>query len=217
MTRHETHLLRLLGLASCFALCFVAVDMAINRSLEFWYLPWNLFLAWVPVIFSCLFVVKKRWPTYAKVLLFTCWLIFLPNTFYVITDIIHINDQVRRSQTLDTIVLATTIFPAFMLGLLSLWQIDQRLFSRFATWLRRSALIGTAVLCGFAIFIGRELRWNSWDVLVHPFALIRDIVLVILLPVGFMHLAIVTLAFAVCILGSYWLFHSHFLDRHVRR
>jgi len=43
---------------------------------------------------------------------------------------------------------------------------------------RRLAHISMAVVllaCSFAIYLGRYLRWNTWDIVTQPFALLFDI------------------------------------------
>ena len=38
-----------------------------------------------------------------------------------------------------------------------------------------AASVGVLFLSAFGIFLGRELRWNSWDVVTAPGALARDV------------------------------------------
>lgn len=206
MSLKDKQLLTRLFLASCVSVGFFAVHVLMNQSLEFWYMPWNLFLAWMPVAFSSLYLIKKKWPQPARLLLLLLWLLFLPNSFYVVTDIIHINDQVRVNQTFDVLVLVTAIAPAFLLGLLSLRQIDRSTLRKLARPWRRFALISIALLCGIAIYIGRELRWNSWDIIAHPIALLRDVHGIAMSPDSVLQLSIVMVSFSVCILSSYWIF-----------
>jgi uncharacterized membrane protein len=56
----------------------------------------------------------------------------------------------------------------FLLGFLSLYLMQQVIAERCgsaAGWLFTMAV---TMASGFAIYLGRFLRWNSWDVVVHP-------------------------------------------------
>jgi uncharacterized membrane protein len=37
-------------------------------------------------------------------------------------------------------------------------------------------VLGAAALSGFGVYVGRFLRWNSWDALLRPRALVGDLV-----------------------------------------
>lgn len=205
MQSKDKQFLKLLGVSSAISVGLIVIHALLNLSIEFWYMLWNLFLAWVPVIFSTLFVTKRHWPRYAKTLLLFLWLLFLPNSFYVVTDLIHINDEVRLSQTLDVVVLLATVVPAFLLGLLSLWQIDRTTIQRRMASKRHLILFVISVLCGIAIYIGRELRWNSWDIITHPLSLTKDFFVAITSPASSLEFILVTTAFSVCIFTAYFL------------
>jgi len=200
---NDTHALKLLGVASCVGVGFFIAHVLLNRSIEFWYMPWNLFLAWVPMLFSSLLIVKKHWAKPAKLFLLIAWLVFLPNSFYVVTDIIHINDQMRVNQTFDVLVLMTTIAPAFLVGLYSLWHIDRMLLSKLPQ--RKLALLCISLLCGIAIYIGRELRWNSWDIVANPLLLLRDLFATMSSPASLLQLLLVAVSFSVSIMAAYYL------------
>jgi uncharacterized membrane protein len=149
-----------------------------NHSLDFWYLVWNLFLAWLPVIFvGWLLGVLRRWPwlNWRPVLLTILWLGFLPNSFYLLTDFIHLQQDVRADILYDTIMLESFVISGFLLGYLSLYLVHgallKRVQARTAGW-----LVGlTILLCSFAIYLGRDLRLNSWDILVNPARLLFSV------------------------------------------
>jgi uncharacterized membrane protein len=42
--------------------------------------------------------------------------------------------------------------------------------------------LGGLLASGFGIYVGRFLRWNSWDILTNPFSLARELGHHILLP-----------------------------------
>ena len=67
------------------------------------------------------------------------------------------------------------IFTASLLGFSSLYMVQAQLRRRVN--LRTSAIVTGVIilLCSFAIYLGRDLRWNSWDVLVNPAGILFDV------------------------------------------
>lgn len=158
-------------------LSFIRVQMTGSDDLLF--LIWNLLLAWIPLIFAWLLYSKTAqvglsW-SWQNGLFFTVWLLFLPNALYMITDFVHLEGYFDEPQRLFDIVLITSYaLTGMVLGLLSLLLVHIRAVQRlgpFGHWLPIVALL----LSGFAIYLGRYLRWNSWDVLINPFALLFDV------------------------------------------
>src|SRR5262249_22497374 len=103
------------------------------------------------------------------------WLVFFPNAPYLITDIIHLRPRAYAPFWFDLIVLVAFAWTGFILGLVSL-VLMQEVIRSFAgglvSWL--FAFIALA-LSSFGIYLGRFLRWNSWDLLLNPFALLGEI------------------------------------------
>ena len=162
-------LLPLAALAAASAWCVVL--LAVRRH-EFGYsgypyLVWNLALAWIPLVLAVLLVrsyARRRSP----VELFAvgaAWLVFLPNAPYVLTDFIHLGE---RHRLFDTLLIASFAFTSLALGFASLLLV-QLVVTRAA-----GAMIGwaTALASLFAasvgIYLGRVLRFNSWDVVHRP-------------------------------------------------
>jgi uncharacterized membrane protein len=149
-----------------------------NRSLEFNYLLWNLFLAWLPLLVTALLLRALRtqlWSNWGPLTLTLLWLLLLPNTFYMISDFIHIQDVVRSNLLYDVVMFTAFIINAALLGFSSLYLIHAQLHKRIG--IRRSSItVGVILfLCSFAIYLGRDLRWNSWDVLVNPAGILFDV------------------------------------------
>ncbi len=154
------------------------VDALRNHNLNFVYLIWNLFLGWLPLVFALWLeriLRRKLWSSWQAIGVTLLWLAFLPNSFYIITDYIHLQDYLRVDPVFDIIVFSEFILTGFTLGLLSLYlvhqQLRQRLRGRSSTWMLALVIFSTS----FAIYIGRDLRWNTWDVLLNPASLLFDI------------------------------------------
>ena len=150
-----------------------------NHSLEFAYLIWNLFLAWVPLGLALWLQHTLRhtlWSSWTALALTALWIGFLPNSFYLITDYIHLQEITPRVDLLyDVVMFSSFIFNGVILGYLSLYIVHRRLLERVSRRVA-SGLIGLVLLVSsFAIYIGRELRWNTWDVLANPASLLIDV------------------------------------------
>lgn len=149
-----------------------------THTWKFAYLNWNLFLAWTPLLFTfwLLKVLKRKlWSSWEALLVTIIWLTFLPNSFYMISDFVHILEVPPQQVLFMVVVFASFIFNGVMLGYLSLFQIHHELLTRVSK--RTSAtLMGLVLaLCSFAIYLGHDLRWNSWDILRDPGGILVDI------------------------------------------
>jgi len=151
--------------------------MAITHTDRYWFLIWNLFLAWLPLLFA--WFLYKRTPkgllwSWQNFVLFILWLLFLPNAFYLFTDFIHLQPTGEIGLMYDVVLIGCYAWCGFIMGYLSLYMVHMRTLQRFgriAHWLPPICLL----LCGFAIYLGRYLRWNSWDIIINPFGLLFDI------------------------------------------
>ena len=147
-----------------------------SGTLHYFFMIWNLFLGFIPLIFSRLvregiIQNKSRWiiPIYA-----TLWLLFFPNSYYMLTDLYHFNIRPGMPQWYDLLFLLTFAWTGIMMGMMSLWDIETALIHRKREkWIPivSSFLLS---LAGFGIYLGRDLRWNSWDLFTNFFHIISD-------------------------------------------
>jgi uncharacterized membrane protein len=148
-----------------------------NHSLAFDYLTWNLALAWLPLIFATRLTVvlrRKLWSSWEALTLSVLWLGFLPNSFYMISDYIHLQNVSQSAIIYDALILTSFIYTGVTIGFSSLFLIHLHLKRRLPA--SQAALwIGlTLFISSIAIYFGRDLRWNSWDVLTNPGGLLFD-------------------------------------------
>lgn len=149
-----------------------------NHSSEFSYLVWNLFLAWLPLIFALrlLETLKtKRWSSWEGIGWSLLWLVFLPNSFYMISDFIHLQEVQRVDILYDALMFTAFIYTGVALGFSSLYLIHQRLRRRLSDRTAAGWIAATLFVCSAAVYVGRDLRWNSWDILFNPGGLLFDI------------------------------------------
>ncbi len=145
---------------------------------DYAFLVWNLFLAWLPLVFgllACREFGETGRPTWRFGVLTLAWLLFFPNAPYIFTDLIHLTTRYYGQFWVDLVLILSCALTGFVLGFLSLFLMQgvvARLWGRPASWLFIAAVAG---LSGFGIYLGRFLRFNSWDVVFKPFALWRSI------------------------------------------
>lgn len=162
---------------SIFAIILSLYRIVVTGSEQYSFLAWNLFLAWLPAAFAWALYRRTKtglvwsWPNFGW---FAMWLLFLPNAFYLITDFIHLEPTQDVSVMFDVVLFGTYALAGLMLGYTSLFMVHVRAVQRFgdrAKWL----IAGALLLSGFAIYLGRYLRWNSWDIILNPFGLLFDV------------------------------------------
>jgi uncharacterized membrane protein len=131
------------------------------------YLVWNLVLAWVPLMLAGLLVV-----TYARsrsllehLAVGAAWLVFLPNAPYVLTDFVHLGE---RHRLFDTLVISSFALTALALGFLSLVLVQLVVTRALGALLGWTTVVGSLFAASFGIYLGRVLRFNSWDVISQP-------------------------------------------------
>lgn len=139
-------------------------------------LLWNLFLAAVPLVWSWAFrAAMARHQTLWATVCFALWLLFLPNAPYLLTDLIHLSPRPHVPLWFILAMLLSCAGTGTFLGYFSLWDVHavvEAKFGKVAGWLVAG---GSLMLCGFGIYLGRFLRWNSWDIFTRPKPLLRAI------------------------------------------
>jgi uncharacterized membrane protein len=140
-------------------------------NLRYSFLIWNLFLAWLPMIFALLACENFRRASgrdWRFLGLAGAWLLFFPNAPYIFTDLIHLTSRFYSNFWVDLSLILLTALTGLVLGFVSLYlmqSVVERILGRAASWLFIAAV---AALSGFGIYVGRFMRFNSWDVLFKP-------------------------------------------------
>ncbi len=196
-------------LASCFSVGLVLARIVVTGQLFFTFLVWNLFLAWLPFLFAEMAYHwrQRRLGLWGAGFL---WLIFLPNALYIVTDLMHLRPFSGVPIWYDAIMIFSFALTGLLLGFLSLQRMHNLVMDRFGLWPGWLFAAGTLALSSFGIYVGRFLRWNSWDVFTSPRSLLADIGRNLLTPhLGFktavvsgLLCAIFLLAYAVMVMNS---------------
>lgn len=182
--------LALLGcvLAWCVGLVLLRIER--TGSWQFRFLLWNLFLACVPLFASRLLQAAhaKRIPDIMQLGLLGVWLLFLPNAPYILTDLVHLQATSPHLYWYDLAMLLSFGAVGLLIGYISMFDVHRIVASRFGPRLGWAVASATLLLSGFGIYLGRILRWNSWDVVVKPRALFDSVADYILNPLAYLQI-----------------------------
>jgi uncharacterized membrane protein len=177
MINREIKQYKMMFLLGIFCVSLLLIRAKITHSTFLFFLVWNLFLAYTPLAISSLLInniilIEKRRYFY---LLLLCWLLLLPNAPYLITDFVHLKKDNSIPVWFDVLLLASFTITGLLFGMASMHTIFRILSIKFSI-VRAKLIMGIVCgLCGFGIYLGRFLRYNSWDVLQKPISLTADI------------------------------------------
>lgn len=170
LSRRRRAVYAALALMSLFSVALIATRYLYSSEPRFGWLIWNLFLAWIPFGLSILIYDRHRAGASPLSLLplGALWLLFLPNAPYIITDFKHLVPSHFVPLWVDIVVIAAPAWTGMLLGFLSLYLVQsvvRSLAGARVAWATAVVVLG---LASFGIYLGRVLRWNSWDVLADP-------------------------------------------------
>lgn len=174
-----------LAIASVFAVGLVRFRIDQTNSGHYGFMIWNLFLAWIPFIISYLTYsanIPRRWLYFVLPASAFFWLIFFPNAPYILTDFQHLSSPSEVPVWFDVLLLIWFAFIGVFLGMISLFLMQEIIRSEFGRWYGWGFVALVAGLTSIGVYMGRFLRWNSWDVFANLGEMFRFTVYYLLNP-----------------------------------
>lgn len=172
-------------MVSCgFSCLLLAARIFITGDMTYLFLAWNLFLAFIPFAITQWLTTHNRFvkPKIKTAIILFIWLLFIPNSFYILTDLFHLDKFDSAPKWFDLLLIFSFAWNGIVLGIVSirrteviLESITGRSFSLFIIFI-------VMWLNAFGIYIGRYLRFNSWDILTQPFSLFKEMFEVLFHP-----------------------------------
>ncbi len=194
------------SIAVTFSLLLLLIRITRLESNFFLFLVWNLFLACIPYGITTILSFRKIHEN--KLLFgtgFILWLAFIPNAPYILTDLQHIRISTLKSVWFDVLLILSFAINGLIVGFTSLQTMQVLLrkhFSKKTTYFITHLVL---LLSGFGIYIGRILRWNSWDLLQNPLEIMGDIFQRIRFPIEHINTWAFTLGFGGFLIITYHL------------
>ncbi len=169
----------------------------------------NIFLAILPVIFGWVFYLLKQkgWKTFFGI----TWLVFLPNSIYLFTDLINLIKQWSMVGSVEKALLvfqySILVFVGYVTFIISMYPFE--LYLKKSKWVKDMGgaywiLIILNFVIGFGITLGRVERVNSWEVVSSPFSVIDASFRILLTP----ELLMITVLFGLFSNVFYFLFRQ---------
>ena len=194
----KTEIQRLLLTSVAFGFSLLLARAVYTGRLTFVFLVWNLFLAFVPYFLSYSLTLRPAWieNKWKFAIIFTVWLLFVPNSFYMLTDLFHLYDSFSVPRWYDLLLIFCFAWNALLMGILSVRHMEKIIQ---AIWLYRFDWLfvyPVMLLNALGIYIGRYLRFNSWDVISSPFQLLADILHLLLHPIYYKNAWAMVLCFS---------------------
>lgn len=159
-------------------LVFLCLILSIFRVFAQWemkylFLVFNLFLAWLPYYFSTW--IKKLQAWYLQYGLIALSILFLPNATYLVTDLIHFKHGTKPDIWFDLVLFFSYGLTGLIYTILCIDNLYRFLMSKWSVFWHKALVIALFPAIGCGIYLGRIVRLNSWDAIIHPFKFLAQL------------------------------------------
>ena len=197
-----------------FSIFLLSVRLKITHSFFYLFLVWNLFLAMIPFFISTYMKNQKQIKKFKMCFLLIVWLLFLPNAPYLLTDFIHLRLSPLEWIGFDSLMISIFAITGLAFYVVSVQEMKQLCFKHFKQKIVLKSLIILPFAVSFGMYLGRVLRWNSWDILHNPFILFTDVFEIITNPIDNLEAWAFTIFFGLFLKLVYWIYEE-FLFRFI--
>ena len=200
----RTRLLLIMAASILFSLGLLAARIIHTGTGIYSFLTWNLLLAAVPFCLSTVLVrfVRLQSSKLALPGVLGLWLLFFPNAPYIVTAFVHLKARTGAPVWFDLILITSFSWTGLLLGFISLSDLQEIIRRRCGQLTASAFALAALTSAAFGIYLGRFLRWNSWDLLTRPNLLLRDVAERVLDPLA--HPTAVAVTALMSVLLSLW-------------
>lgn len=154
------------------------VRMFLFHTTSSLYMFWNIFLAFVPFFISSILYLHTTKENIIKpffIIGFVLWLLFLPNAPYVMTDFIHLGRVKTIPVMYDIFFFFSSAYVSLLMGLYSLRHMEKIILLKFSRRVVNIVIPIIILFASFGMYLGRFLRFNSWDLFTSHTSLLSTI------------------------------------------
>lgn len=173
----------------------------------FW-MSFNIFLALLGVLFGFLLYYSKN--KLLKWLFFLLWLLFVPNTIYLITDLQYLPNQITKLESYNQTIIIIQFILVFLLGITT-FLFALYPFEKIASKLTNRQTVKTVLFflnysIAFGVVLGKIYRVHSWYVFTDPQTVITSSLSLFNSP----NILLLVFLFGSLINIIYFTLHHHF-------
>ena len=198
----------LLVLFSLYSVILTIFRSIVSERGAFLFLWWNLFLAFIPWSIATLIKIRNIRNRWVLGVLLVCWIVFFPNAPYILTDLIHLRPSSGAPLWFDMMLILSFAFTGTLFGFVSLHILETLFLSRLSKFFRGPISVGLIYLSCFGIYLGRFLRWNSWDLVDDFVPIMSDIFTRVANPIAYRETWGFTILFGTFLNLMYWSFKT---------
>ena len=199
---HRHHLI---FASSGLALAILWLRFQLTGQWYFLFLVWNLFLAWIPWLLAQVITLRKL-PQYLVLPLLGLWVVFFPNAPYILTDLFHLRPRAGIPLWFDLLMILSFAWAGLMWGYSSLRAIESHVFRKWHKRLGGWLSVAVLYLCAYGVYLGRYLRFNSWDLAHHPETILAEVMDTWLHPMAHLDTVGFTAGFGTFLVLTYGLY-----------
>lgn len=168
-----------------FTILLIVFRVYYSKDLIFAGLGLNLVLAFIPFFLSSvvLFSSDKKVKSVLGIVILILWLMFFPNAPYLITDFVHLKPRANIPFWFDTILMFSAALNGLFLAFISLYDIEKKIRESFSNLFTNFFILFALFLGSFGIYLGRFLRYSSWDIIGKPFQIYNDAINIFSSPI----------------------------------
>lgn len=207
---NQFNTLAMLCVSALFSFSLIILRAILTESLSYMFLMWNLFLAFIPFGISAILKLFNTYNRFVLIFSIGIWLAFLPNAPYILTDFVHLRYSSLHLVWLDGLIISAFAFTGLVMFYISIADVLY-ILRRYIKPL--FIIYTTPILCfttAFGIYLGRFLRYNSWEIIQNPKPLFSDISKIVTHPVAHLEPWLFTLFFGMFLYIGYWCSQSAF-------
>ena len=165
---------RAISLLILFCIVLFLIRSFYTQSIFLGFLLWNIVLATIPYIASE-YLQKVNLSKIKTSSIICIWLLFLPNSPYIITDFIHLHNSESTLIWYDLFMVFSFAFTGLLLAIISMYDIYLIIQQKWSLKTANLSIIIISFLCGYGIYLGRFLRLNSWYIFTKPVNTLQQI------------------------------------------
>lgn len=188
-----------LAVSVMFSVSLVLCVSILSRELLLAFLVWNLFLGFIPLAITS-WLQRNRHKIQTRALfgvIVVIWLLFIPNSFYILTDLFHLGSFNSIPLWLELAIIFSFAWNGLLMGILSVRRMETLFHAVFFKAPRLLFIYPVMFLIALGVYIGRYMRFNSWDILTNPFHLVKDISELALHPLQYIQAWAMVVCFSV--------------------